>query len=272
MGRDSCRAAAWILHPGGQSIVPAQRSNGVSVLVQLIGGGRRPEAGPRMYGPFLDAAGATPDVACVMVDEGDGIEQFGRWRDALVSVARCRPAPVLVPRGSPLALADLDGADGLLVCGGLTPAYAGALAPVAEQVRAWLAAGNRPYAGFSAGAAVGAAAAVVGGWLQDGTPVCPEDAAEDLEELTVTAGLGLVPFAVDVHCSSWGTLPRLVAAVRARQVPWGVALDEDTALTVRDGHARTVGLGRAYVVHVDSARLRLDVLADGDVLPLPPGD
>lgn len=69
-----------------------------------------------------------------------------------------------------------------------------------------------------------------------------------------------------------GTLPRLVAAVRARQVSWGVALDEDTALTVRDGHAQTVGLGRAYVVHVDSARLRPDVLADGDVLPPPPGD
>jgi cyanophycinase len=152
------------------------------VLVQLIGGGWRPEAGPRMYGPFLDAAGAAPDVACVVVDEGDGIQQFGRWRDALASVARCRPGPVLVPRGSPLSLSDLDGADALLVCGGLTPAYAGALAPVAEQVRAWLAAGNRPYAGFSAGAAVGAAAAVVGGWLQDGTPVCPEDAAEDLEE------------------------------------------------------------------------------------------
>jgi cyanophycinase len=227
------------------------------MVVQLIGGGWRPEARARTYGPFLDAAGASADIACVVVDDGDGMEQFARWRDALVSVARCRPAPVLVPPGSTLSPADLDGADALLVCGGRTPAYAEALGPVADPLRSWLAAGNRPYAGFSAGAAVAAATALVGGWRQDGTPVCPEDAAEDLDELTVTAGIGLVPFAVDVHCSSWGTLARLIAAVRDNQVPWGVALDEDTALTVRDGHAETVGLGRAYIVR-------------GDVLAVPP--
>jgi len=101
-------------------------------------------------------------------------------------------------------------------------------------------------------------------------PVCPQEAAEDLDAVAVRPGIGLVPFAVDVHCSSWGTLPRLIAAVRSNGVGWGVALDEDTALTVRDDHAETVGLGRAYLVHADGGRLRLDVLANGDVLPMPP--
>ena len=245
--------------------------DGVSVFAQLIGGGWRPEGQARMYGPFLDAAGASPAVACVVVDEdGRGMEQFARWRDALAAVARCSPAPVLVPSGSPLSPAELEGADALLVCGGLTPAYADAVVPVAEQVRSWLASADRPYAGFSAGAAVAAVTAVVGGWLQDGVPVCPLDAAEDLDAVAVAPGIGLVPFAVDVHCSSWGTLPRLIAAVRGNQVASGVALDEDTALTVRDGHAETVGLGRAYVVQADGGRLRLDVLTNGDVLPMPP--
>jgi cyanophycinase len=134
----------------------------VSVFALLIGGGWRPEGQAHTYGPFLDAAGACPDVACVVVDDDQGMEQFARWRDALATVARCSPAPVLVPVGSLLSPADLEGADALLVCGGLTPAYADAVAPVAEQVRSWLAASDRPYAGFSAGAAVAADTAVVG--------------------------------------------------------------------------------------------------------------
>lgn len=39
--------------------------------------------------------------------------------------------------------------------------------------------GSRPYAGFSAGAAVAAERAVVGGWRLDGVRVCREDAGED---------------------------------------------------------------------------------------------
>ena len=52
-----------------------------------------------------------------------------------------------------------------------------------------------PYAGFSAGAALAARSAVVGGWLLDGVPVCPEDTAEDLDEIAVRDGLGLMSFA-----------------------------------------------------------------------------
>lgn len=70
-------------------------------------------------------------------------------------------------------------------------------------MRGRLADGGRPYAGSSAGGAVAAETALVGGWRSDGVAVCPEDAAEDLDDVTVTAGLGLVPWLVDVHCALW---------------------------------------------------------------------
>jgi cyanophycinase len=106
-----------------------------------------------------------------VLDEGDGPEQFLRSSGALQSVASCEPFPVLVPLGGTLEVALLGEADALLVCGGLTPAYGEALAPAAAAVRDWLAAGDRPYAGFSAGAAVAADRAVVGGWLDGGIPL-----------------------------------------------------------------------------------------------------
>jgi cyanophycinase len=213
----------------------------------LIGGGWTPAAGASVYGPFLEAAGPSPAVGCVIVDEGDGAESFDRFAAALRSVAPCRPSPVLVPLGSELSMSALADLSALLVCGGLTPAYGTALAPVAGAVRSWLAAG-RPYAGFSAGSAVAAARAIVGGYCRSGRVVCPENAGEDLEEVTVVEGLGLVPFAVDVHASQWGTLGRLCAAVADGLVPAGVAIDEDTAVVMDGGSARVVGLGAAHVV------------------------
>ena len=212
----------------------------------LIGGGW---ADASVYEPFLRAAGTNPSIACLIVDEGDGAEYFDRFATHLATVAPVRALPVLVAveggRFDPSALA---GADGLLVCGGLTPAYASVLAPAAAAVRDWLAAG-RPYAGMSAGAAVAAARAVVGGYLWQGRVVCPPDTAEDLDELTVVDGLGLVPFAVDVHAAQWGTLGRLTTAVSAGLVGWGVGLDEDTALVLDgDTPAAVIGRGAVHVV------------------------
>lgn len=218
------------------------------MTVFLIGGGWTPEARSAVYEPFLAAAGDRPVVACVVLDEGDGPAQYERWATALEATAPCTPVPVLVPEGGRLDVAALGGADGLLVCGGLTPAYAHALGPSASAVRDWLAAGGRPYAGFSAGAAVAAGAALVGGWRSAGVPVCPEDSAEDLEEVTVVAGLGLLELAVDVHAAQWGTLGRLVAAVRTGLVGSGVAIDEDTVLAVDGDLARVGGLGQVHHV------------------------
>ncbi|MFP5346114.1 MAG: Type 1 glutamine amidotransferase-like domain-containing protein [Actinomycetes bacterium] len=240
----------------------------------LIGGGWAGEAREAVYGRFLAAAGETPTVACVVLDEGDGHAQFERWAGALTAVGRCDPNPVLVREGAVLDVAALGEADAVLVCGGLTPAYAAALAPVAAQLTAWLDDDERPYAGFSAGAAVAARRAVVGGWLSDGVPICPEDAAEDLDELDCVPGLGLVPFAVDVHAAQWGTLARLVEAVRRGDVAEGIAIDENTMVDVRDGHVLVHGLGRAHRVRrVRRAGAGVEVVSarDGERLDTLPG-
>jgi cyanophycinase len=219
------------------------------VFVALLGGGRS-VTGRACYAPFLAAASSrspTPAVGCLIVDEGDGPDQYQRFAQLLTAVAPCRPTPVLVPVGTGFDPARLAGCDALLVCGGLTPAYAAALRPVAGPVRDWLAAGH-PYAGFSSGAAVAATSAVVGGYRSGGRVVCPPDAGEDLEEITVVDGLGLVSFAVDVHAAQWGTLGRLCAAVAEGRVPAGVAIDEDTALVVDDDVLTVAGAGAAHVV------------------------
>src|SRR4051812_16770912 len=230
-----------MLCPCGRFVQPLA-SNGMTTV--LIGGGW---ADASVYSPFLAAAGAEPAVGCVIVDEGDGPEYFAKYEAHLATVAAARPFPVLIPVGGAFDPAALDRADALLVCGGLTPAYADALAPAAAAVREWLAAG-RPYAGLSAGAAVASARALVGGYVWDGRVVCPPDTAEDLDAVTVVDGLGLVPFAVDVHAAQWGTLNRLCTAVAAGLVPAGVAIDEDTAVVLDGDAASVIGLGAAHVV------------------------
>lgn len=215
--------------------------------VFLIGGGwDRAE----VYEPFLREVRGRRRVGCLILDEGDGTAQFERYAAALRTAdPGCVPVPLLVPLGArfePEAV--LDGVDGLLVCGGLTPAYQDALAECLDRLPGLLAARGVPYAGFSAGAAVAARRAVVGGWLVDGVQVCPEETGEDLAEVEVRAGLGLVPFAVDVHAAQWGTLPRLVAAVARGEAPYGVAVDENTLLAVGGDGARVSGAGRVHLV------------------------
>ncbi|MHB9857568.1 Type 1 glutamine amidotransferase-like domain-containing protein [Streptomyces sp. YIM S03343] len=224
--------------------------------MHLIGGGWQAEAAVAVYGAFLDEAGSRepggdgPVVACLLVDEGDGgaVEEFKRYASVLRSVAPCRPVAVVVPAGEAFVPDSLRDADALLVGGGLTPAYQEALAPVRDEVRELVEGRGVPFAGFSAGAAVAAESALVGGWLSKGTPVCPGDAAEGLEDVEVRTGLGLVPAAVEVHATQWGTLARLIEVVRSGGAPQGVALDEGTALVVRDGQGVVTGAGRVHVV------------------------
>jgi cyanophycinase len=227
----------------------------------LIGGGW---GAPVVHEPFLraasDSAGSAPRIACVIVDEGDGDRQFACYDAVLRSAADCAPVPVLVPIGGRFDIEVVSDVDGLLVCGGLTPAYQDAFADCLDRLPGLLAERRVPYAGFSAGAALAARSAVVGGWLLDGVPVCPEDTAEDLDEIAVREGLGLVPFAVDAHAAQWGTLPRLIAAVTRHRLPHGVAVDENTLVEVAaDGHAHVSGLGRAHSVRPTGT-------ADGGVL------
>ncbi|MCH0540317.1 hypothetical protein I3F58_12195 [Streptomyces sp. MUM 203J] len=218
----------------------------MTARIHLIGGGWQ---SAEVYAPFLGDAGPAARIGCVLVDEGNADEQFVRCAERLTQVGPCVPVALTVPLGGRFDPAALDDVDALLVCGGLTPAYQEALVCCADAVRRTLTERAMPYAGFSAGAAVAAATAVVGGWLDAGVPVCPDDIAEDLDEVAARDGLGLVPFSVDVHAAQWGTLPRLISAVGSGRAPFGVALDEDALVTCTAGEpVRVSGAGRAHMV------------------------
>jgi cyanophycinase len=202
----------------------------------LIGGGREPEDVLPTHRPFAEACGSGT-IAVLIADEGDGVDEE-RWRSALVDAGAPEVRVVVLSAGRPVADDDVAGASGVYVAGGLTPLYA-------ELLAGWRPPAGVPFAGFSAGAAVAAQRAIVGGWRSaDGGAVCPEDAGEDLEAVTVVAGLGLVPFAVDVHAAHWGTLGRLVHAVDTGLVAEGWALDEGALLV--DGEV--YGPGAAWHV------------------------
>lgn len=230
--------------------------------VHLIGGGRDAAT---LYQRFIaDCPGQRPRIATVLIDEGDGATDVARFVDSLQAAGDCEPIPILIPIGETLDPVRLDATDGLFVCGGLTPAYAAAITPVAAAIREWLAADGHVYGGFSAGAAIASRRAVVGGWSLDGVPICHEDAGEDLDQLSVVDGLALVPFAVDVHCAQWGTLSRLAAAVLAGKVDVGVGIDENTMVTVRSGRVEVTGSGRAWVVAPGTDAVTMRTLIAGD--------
>jgi cyanophycinase len=203
----------------------------------LIGGGREPGQVLPTHRPFVAVCGGGP-IACLVVDEGDGVDAE-RWTGLLDGGGRAGEVRVVpLSAGRPVRDADVAGAAGVYVAGGLTPLYADLLA-------GWAPPPGLPYAGFSAGAAVAADWALVGGWrTAGGATVCPEEAGEDLDAVTVVPGLGLVPFAVDVHAAQWGTLGRLVHAVEAGLVAEGWALDEGALLV--DG--AVLGPGAAWQV------------------------
>jgi cyanophycinase len=142
------------------------------------------------------------------------------------------------------AFADVDG---IVIGGGRTPAYRHALEPHFGELRRQVAAGV-PYLGCSAGAAIAAERAVIGGWRIGGIAVTPEVAAEGLDEITVAPGIGLVDVAIDAHAAQWGTVSRLVAAVEAGLVEGGLAIDERTALVVGDGGLGVAGEGSVWRV------------------------
>ncbi len=208
--------------------------------VFLIGGGRDDEALVAAHAGLADALGGAA-LLCLVADEGEGIDA-GRWRDMLTDAGVVNSEVVRITGDRSPTPSDLAGIGGLYVAGGLTPLYARLL----EPLRGALPPGT-VYAGYSAGAAIAADQALVGGWLLDGHAVCPEEAGEDLEEVTVAGGLGVVPFAVDVHATQWGTLARAIAAVRSGLVTEAWALDENTGLHLVDGTELDVrGTGQAH--------------------------
>lgn len=234
--------------------------------VTLIGGGWKVDAQRECVQPFLAAtqqrAEGTPRIGFVWIDEGDGTHWGRRWVDLLQQFAEFEPADLRVAIDTRLETTQLSDIDGLFVCGGLTPAYAKALATASGAIRDAVVNGL-PYAGSSAGAAVASTHAVVGGWLHRGVVVCPDDAAEDLEEVTVMPGLGIVEEMVDVHASAWGTLPRLAAALDGTAASVGLAIDEDTAWHIDGDDARVLGVNAVHRLAKDDQGLRWSPLTAG---------
>ncbi|GAB3408441.1 hypothetical protein GCM10027515_25760 [Schumannella luteola] len=225
--------------------------------IHLVGGGWRDAGDPEVYGRFIAeasvrAAGSSrmvPRIGVVVIaeEDADAGELRRRYRAALEAVAPCDPVVTVVAEGEQIASSVLSDIDALFVGGGLTPAYHHALEPLYDEVRL-LVADGLPYLGFSAGAMIAAEHALIGGWQIDGIVVCPSDTAEDLEEVTVVSGLGLVDLAIDVHAAQWGTLSRLVAATQAGLVPGGVAIDEGTVLIVGDESLAVGGTGNVWQI------------------------
>lgn len=209
--------------------------------VFLIGGGREDAQVRASHSPFVAACEGGPIVAFALEDPE-------RWAGALRLAGAGEVRSLLEPPSAD----DLAGAAGVFVGGGWTPGYQ-------EALSGWHAPTDLPYAGFSSGAAVAAARAIVGGWRLGGRDVCAEEAGEDLDELAVRDGLGIVDFAVDVHATQWGTLTRLVHAVGAGLVDEGWAVDEGTVLVVDDGAIHVEGLGSAYRVAPRDGRVAVSV-------------
>jgi cyanophycinase len=237
--------------------------------VFLIGGGWDEAAFPRTYGRFVAAVGdgAAP-IACILLDHDERDAYFARSVAAFAAVGATGLVPVFVSPHRPLTAADVRGVSGIFVGGGLTPEYYDAIVPAAGAVIRGLVEAGVPYAGFSAGAMIAPVDGIIGGWKlrkgDDDLTICSEDVSEDEEYLDVRQGVGLVPFAVDVHASQYGTPTRLLHAVRAGAVQDGWAVDEDTMIVVEDGRITVSGLGSAYRVHPAGEALAVTILGHGD--------
>ncbi|MEA9985219.1 peptidase S51 [Subtercola sp. RTI3] len=233
--------------------------------IHLVGGGWPPEDDGDVYRKFLSEAAERalqagrlegPRVALVLVRDGDGPEKFAAVAAALQLVAELVPVAILATEGAPINAALLADVDGILVWGGLTPAYRDSIEPAFGEIRRQIS-GGVPYLGFSAGAAIASDRALIGGWKIGDVEVSPSEAAEDLDEVSIGEGIGLIDLAVEVHAAQWGTLSRLVAATEAGLVESGIAIDEHTALIIGEGPLRVVGRGSVWTVTSENGGVRV---------------
>lgn len=241
------------------------------ISVFLIGGGWRAETFPQTYAPFLQTATENNKrrIAITLAGENgaNSHEQFLRFSSAFESVG-LNPSEafeVIVSAENPLTTEKLAEVKptGIFVCGGLTPAYYDVLCRDQSWLE-YLFENKIPYCGFSAGAAIAGQAAIIGGWRRETNnrivEIANENAGEDLDLLDVRSGLNLVPFAVEVHATQWGTLSRLIHAVDANLAGNGWAIDENTMLEIIEGESKIRGAGNAYRVSRMHGKITVDIL------------
>lgn len=138
---------------------------------------------------------------------------------------------------------------GIVVAGGWTPGYLDALAQQRELLVRLVRSGI-PYLGYSAGAAITARHAVVGGWKHQGRQVAPELAGEGSTEMVIRDGLGLIGPAVETHADTHSIVTRAIAALQIGPMSSVVAIDEGTCLAIDTSSGRTAIVGQGQVTWV----------------------
>lgn len=263
-------ACKTVIPPSGRKAVGAGILKAMSIF--LAGAGPDHLAFPEVFDRFAQAVRrrsgdeAPARVAVVVHDRNGNLESLlPSYVDPLLARMPVEVVPVLLGTGSPANPSVFDGVDGLVVGGGLTPAYwEGLTASAATISRA--VAGRVPYLGFSAGAMIAPRRALVGGYRSRGIEVCGEECSEGLAELEIRDGLGLAPFAVDVHAAQAGTLSRALGAVAAGLVERAVAVDENTAvvLSAADGDSfEVLGHGNCWDIRRSGSACSVSVLQAG---------
>ncbi|PWC07367.1 Type 1 glutamine amidotransferase-like domain-containing protein [Mycetocola zhujimingii] len=239
--------------------------------VHLVGGGWSESKSPAVYDLFVAEAAeraesgsfdGAPRIAVIVVRDEDGDAHAAKLVDAASAAGAFEPVVTSLAFGETATSASLAGVHGIIVGGGLTPAYLASLTPIFGEIRRLVASGV-PYLGFSAGASIASERALVGGWRIGGVEVSPEAGSEHLDEVTVENGIGLLDISVDVHAVQWGNLSRLIAATEAGLVDGGVAIDENTAFVVGEGALRVVGAGSVWQVLSTDGGVRVSSLAAG---------
>jgi cyanophycinase len=234
--------------------------------ISLIGGGWESDGFRHTYGPFVKEAMLSGRCRIALIlaaeNEADKPEMATKYCNVFeaLGVASEDLSIIWVSAATPLRHEVLAScrATGVFVGGGRTPVYHSALC----TDRAWLdylREARIPYAGFSAGAAIAARHAIVGGWKVQRNDreisILDADLSEELDLLEVRQGLGFVPFSVDVHASEWGTLARLMQAIDLELNSDGWAIDENTLVHVQGNQIQVQGLGHAYRVQRQAASI-----------------
>jgi cyanophycinase len=225
----------------------------------LHGGGGQPAS----FRPFIAAA---QGGRIALVIENGALPDLPAYRDLLLQVGADERVlvDIVVSPDYPLRPEHLpEDASALFVCGGHTPSVHAALCFDLDWLAAFKA-HDLIYSGTSAGAAIAAEEAIVGGWRVERDERVREmifkGAGEGVDLLEVRDGLGLVPFTIDVHAGQQGTLIRLIHMIDLGLATTGWALDENTLLRVEGDRHTVTGSGHAYYVWSKAGGVEVAVL------------
>ena len=244
----------------------------------LIGGGWEESSFKRTFGRFVRAGSNNGRCKILLilamedVDARDEIAELFSSMFADVEDLRTETETLFPAEESDLTAGVLSSIEPscIFVGGGLTPRYQELLCSSREFID-FIVDRRLPYGGFSAGSAIAANRAIVGGWRArhrgKDTPILDPDFSEDLDFIEVRRGLGFLDYPIDVHGSQWGTLTRVIHAVDQGLIENGLVIDEATMVEQSGSKLRVFGNGQAYLVNRVNAKIEVSIFRDGDVVP-----